>query len=382
MGRKLTQEEYEKIFNEKYGENYTLLSNYINNNTYIQIKHNKCGFDFPIKPYDMNKLKQCPCCSNKIVVKGINDMWTTHPHIAKLLKNPEDGYSHCYGTHEKLCFVCPICHKEYIKRPSETFDKHDKLKCSNCGDGFSYPEKFVSNLLAQLDVSYVYQLNKSYFEWIGEYRYDFYLPKHNCIIEVHGSQHYIGNANWRLSLEEIQLNDLSKLNLAKENSIDKYIIIDARYSDLEFLKENILNSELNSLFDLSIVDWKLCDKKGMSSSYVQVYTEWNNGCKDLDIIAAICGMSLITVYRYLEKANKNGLCDFNRKEYSENASNIGREKSAEKNRKKLRNKDKDIVYTSISEASKKTGISRTYLKTVCENPHYTAKGDHWEFVIE
>ena len=380
MGRKLTQEEFIKQFNAEYGENYTLISDYVNTTTNISIKHNKCGFVFPIKPYDMKKLKQCACCANKIIVQGINDMWTTHPHIAKFLKNPNDGNIYCYGTHSKLCFMCPNCKKEYIKRPSEAFDKNGKLICSNCGDGFSYPEKFISNLLTQLGVSYIYQLNKSHFVWIGSYRYDFYLPKYNCIIEVHGTQHYTDCDNWRQSLEDIQQNDLDKFNLAKENNIDKYIVINAKYSNSDFLKSNILSSELNSLFDLSLIDWESCDKKAMNSLYIQSYSEWNNGNKDLNNIAAICGISLITTYRYLEKANKNKLCDFNRKEYAKKISDIGREKSAQKNRKKIRNKDQDVIYSSVTEASEKTGISRAYLKTCCENPKYTAKGDHWEFV--
>src|SRR5690554_38831 len=36
---------------------------------------------------DRTKNKGCPYCSNKKVLKGFNDLWTTHSHIAKMLAN-------------------------------------------------------------------------------------------------------------------------------------------------------------------------------------------------------------------------------------------------------------------------------------------------------
>lgn len=32
--------------------------------------------------------KRCPVCAGKKVLVGYNDLWTTHPEIAKLLKDP------------------------------------------------------------------------------------------------------------------------------------------------------------------------------------------------------------------------------------------------------------------------------------------------------
>lgn len=32
--------------------------------------------------------KRCPVCAGKKVLIGYNDLWTTHPEVAKLLKDP------------------------------------------------------------------------------------------------------------------------------------------------------------------------------------------------------------------------------------------------------------------------------------------------------
>ena len=51
----------------------------------------------------------CGCCNGKVVVKGINDMWTTNPELAKLLVNPDDGYKYTSTSGKKVDWRCPIC---------------------------------------------------------------------------------------------------------------------------------------------------------------------------------------------------------------------------------------------------------------------------------
>ena len=145
MPKKKTQEEFATEFDEKYGNNYELLSEYVNSATHVKIKHIVCGYEFDIRPYDLAKLWSCPCCSNKVVVPGINDLWSTHPDIAKCLNNPMDGYSVCYGSHKKIEYKCPLCGKVDFRRTLDAFDKNGSLICSGCGDGFSYPEKYMIN---------------------------------------------------------------------------------------------------------------------------------------------------------------------------------------------------------------------------------------------
>lgn len=82
---------------------------------------------------------QCPYCTNKKVLKGFNDLWTTHPQVAKLLVNPDEGYKYTYGSVVQLDFKCPDCGA--IKNTSLSTVVNRGLTCLSCSDGFSYPEK-------------------------------------------------------------------------------------------------------------------------------------------------------------------------------------------------------------------------------------------------
>lgn len=48
----------------------------------------------------------CPYCSGNKLLKGFNDLWTTHPKIAQRLRDPEDGYRYQKGSRKKVQWVC------------------------------------------------------------------------------------------------------------------------------------------------------------------------------------------------------------------------------------------------------------------------------------
>lgn len=108
------------------------------------------------------------------VVKGKNDLWTTHPEIAKLLLNEDDGYTLSKESHKKADFKCPNCGVVIRNKHVKAVVKYG-LKCPNCSDGISYPEKFVSCLLDFLNVAYI---RDAAAHWSGDKRYDFYIEKY------------------------------------------------------------------------------------------------------------------------------------------------------------------------------------------------------------
>ena len=127
--------------------------------------------------------------------------------------------------------------------------------CPNCSDRVSYPEKFVINLFKQLGESI--ELQKR-FDWADLKRYDIYVPIHNMIIEVNGLLHYEPvylphtNKNYDKykELAKVQLNDKEKYELALENNIINYIVIDARESNMGYIKNSILtNSDLQNFYN-------------------------------------------------------------------------------------------------------------------------------------
>jgi hypothetical protein len=140
----------------------------------------------------------CPYCSEpaRKVLKGFNDLWTTHPQIAKLLKDEQRGYEISAGRNEKEDFICEHCSYESKLAVYQVVDKG--FSCPKCSDGVSYPEKFFLEFLNQLNIDFEFQRT---FDWSkniqhtdqklrGDKIYDFYIPLRNMIIETHGIQHF------------------------------------------------------------------------------------------------------------------------------------------------------------------------------------------------
>ena len=171
----------------------------------------------------------CPICSNHQVLKGYNDLWTTNPEIAGMLLNQDEGYLYTSGSKHKTDWNCLNC-GNIIKDKSINEVTKCGLSCNNCSDGISYPEKFMMSVLKQLNIEYKFQLTKTTFEWCGKYKYDFYLPNYNMIIETHGEQHYFNNGMFPVTVEEQKKIDKEKMSLAISNGVE-YKAIDCRHSN-------------------------------------------------------------------------------------------------------------------------------------------------------
>lgn len=65
-GFKDTDKFKQQVF-EKYGNEYTVLGNYINNKTKIMVRHEECGHEWEVIPKDLLKDRRCPKC---IISKG------------------------------------------------------------------------------------------------------------------------------------------------------------------------------------------------------------------------------------------------------------------------------------------------------------------------
>lgn len=253
----------------------------------------------------------CPICSGRRVLKGFNDLWTTHPNIATRLKHKEDGYKYSAGSNVKLSWVCPDCGHEKITTPNKM--SVQKCFCTVCGHDASYPEKFVSNLLDQFEVHFE---REKIFEWSDGKRYDFYLPMYNCIIETHGKQHYTSSDFSYLSgktyIEE-QYNDSDKLFYAKEyGKIAHYIVLDCRKSEIRWIKRSILESGLLEILQIipKTIDWDECHEFALSNLTKLICQMYENNisvnelCEEFNL----CHNSIITK---LKQGSQIGWCSYN-----------------------------------------------------------------------
>ncbi|WP_283695663.1 hypothetical protein [Clostridium perfringens] len=310
-----THEEFVQEVKEKYGDEYEVLGEYKNANTKILVRHNcnKCkNHEWEIKSDNLlNKNSVCPVCSNKKVVLGINTIWDTDRWMVNLGVSEEDAKRYCHNNCKKITVKCPNCGREKKIRINDMY-KRKSISCS-CGDGKSYPEKFITSVLEQLDLDFEIEYKPN---WIENKRYDFRLKNIDCIIETHGEQHYNGGfkSYGGRTLEEEQANDKIKREIALNNGIKHYIELDCRKSEMDYIKNSILNSELNDLFDLSNIDWTNCAEFANKNIVKEVCSYWNNKSKSTIKIGEKFNIHCGTVVNYLKRGTRLGWCDYNAKE--------------------------------------------------------------------
>lgn len=281
-----------------------------------------CGYIYQIvesslrKNIENNNYMLCSCCSNKVVVKGINDMWTTSPWQAQLLLNKNDGYQYMHSSiKEKLKWECPHCNNIIEKTPHDVYEAKG-LRCQNCSETMSYPNKFMYTLLKEMGVFFIAE---KYFDWSKNKKYDFYLPKFNLIIEMHGIQHYEQCGLHKFTtLEEIQLNDKLKNDLATMHDIENYVVVDCMKSDFSYIKQNILNSKLYNMLDFSNINWLRIFELIEPPLIFEVAKIWNEETHDVSLIKEKMNLHPKKICSMLKRAASIGICDYTPEESQAN----------------------------------------------------------------
>ena len=334
----------------------------------------KCGNIDKLSENEIINGIGCNVCSGKKVLKGINDLWTTHPYIAKLLKYPNNGYELSFGSGKSEIFICPNCKYEKSYTISNITNKH--FSCPRCSDGKSYPEKFAFNLLEQLDLDFIPEYNP---DWIKPRRYDFYFELNNkgYILEMDGRLgHGYKNSISGQTPEESKAIDDYKDMKAKENGIE-VIRIDCEKRN--YIKFNILNSILNSLFDLSKINWDTIESFALSSRVKEACDYWNNGIKNAKDIGVIMRISRTTSINYLKQGVELGWCDYNPKiAMIENSRVVGKNKGVAIIQLSLKG-DYINEFESAAEAERQLGIFHTCIGDCCNDKAKSAGEYVWMY---
>ena len=343
--KKLTQSEFEERIHDLLPD-IKVLGNYINKRTRIIVSCKNCGNIWEPIADSLLSGHGCSVCARDgkagkrkpIIIKGVNDLFTSMPNYAKHLKDKEDAFKYTCGSSKKILWICPSCHMDIEKKISQVYSQG--ILCPFCGDGFSYPNKFMYNFLKQLNIKFTREFR------IDNYYYDVLIDGTNIIIEMDGGFHFIDNNMTGESKEDICKRDVLKSNVAKNNGYN-LIRIDAQKSDVNYLKEQISSSEIISLLNISNklqeVDWESIAKLSEKSLFFDVIDLYNQGitsCEDI-IIHLPISIHNSTVYAYLKRGNELGLCSYIPKT----------------NKRKIRCIQENIYFNSIKQAQDYYGFS-------------------------
>ena len=226
------------------------------NRKYYTYKCLACGEINTTTEAILKEYKGCPYCAGRIVRKGINDITVTAPWMIPFFENEEEASKYTYGSMKEIFPYCPVCRKQVNKKISISHLYTGHRSGCTCDTYMSFPEQVMYNLLLQNDIKFIHRVTKKELSWAKNFEYDFYLPEYQIIIETHGLQHYDEHGFSNLggkTLQEQQEIDKEKQKLAENNNI-KYYIIDCRYSKLNYILNNIINSPLYNDLKLIIKD--------------------------------------------------------------------------------------------------------------------------------
>lgn len=281
---------------------------------YYKYHCNKCGNEDWMEECNLKNGYGCNACCSQKAVLGINTIWDKARWMVGLGVSEEDAKKYVPNSTKEIEVVCLFCGRKKIKKINYIYI--DKSIGCICGDSISYSEKFMYSLLEQLNIDFETQYSP---EWSQNKRYDFHLLDYNTIIETHGIQHYEESGRGR-SLKEEQENDRIKKELALNNGITNYIVIDCRNSEIVWIKEQILNSDLANIIDLSNIDWLKCEEFARGNLVKEVCDYWHEhreiNSEDITTttICKVFGLGESTVRRYLKRGNRLGWCNYNAKE--------------------------------------------------------------------
>ena len=250
--------------------------------------------------------KSCGCLkkhnNNKMTLIDIQKKYENDPHnITPISINEET---------DVITMLCNNCNHQFTVSRANAINQF--RNCPFCGDGISYPNKFLRNFILQLPIdNFKFEYEA---DWSQEKKYDAYFSYQGkqYVVEIDGQQHH--RDALYTTIEEQEENDALKNELAqKANFI--MIRIDAVISSSEYIIEQIQNSLFNDIFDLSQINWEECKLNAAKSTIIAMckYLNKHPECTSTDL-AKYFHIGTTTVARYLKYGEDLSLLNSNFKE--------------------------------------------------------------------
>lgn len=281
---------------------------FINSSKKMKVVCTKCGKEDEKSWAEVQQKDTCSyCCKNPTKVSFETSIAGKRPDLIKYFKNTKDAETVTVMSDKKLKLKCPDCGFEKEMTAGKLTER--RFACAKCGDGISIPEKFIGEVLDQLNAN---AKREKTFGWSKKFRYDFYLEKENIIIETHGGQHYNEKYSFtKITLSEQQKIDEEKKELALANGIDRYIELNCSSTDFKKLKEETIIS-FGELFDLSKVDWEKAKLATQNNIMKKICEHWelNKGKQTIEEMAKELDVSRSLMFKYRKLGNELGLCDY------------------------------------------------------------------------
>lgn len=194
--------------------------------------------EFSIRPADhINQKQGCKKCGHEVLSKKFRRPITEFIEKANKVHDYKYNYSEVtyINSTTKINIICPI-HGVFSQTPSGHLAGSG---CWSCGS--SKGEKFISKILKENNINFIREFRLPEILNV-KYRYDFWLPDHNLLIEFHGGQHYfpVEYFGGEESFKKTRERDIFKKILAKETRRNLVVFNYKQFRNPRYLKQLIL----------------------------------------------------------------------------------------------------------------------------------------------
>lgn len=214
MGRKKTDEEFKKEVYGLVGDEYTVLGKYIKAISKLLIKHNKCNYEYMVRPNDFLSGYRCPKCAKN----QKKDTEQFKAEIYNLTNNEYTLLSNYINAKTKVKLKHNTCGEIFFIDPTHFLrgQRCPNLKCKK--------ERANKVLIAKNSVNFNNYLTISE---KGEYfLLDDYIDQFTKVKILHkpcGNEYYITPKNFRRGVERCPICEKQKRLKEKDNDFKKYV---------------------------------------------------------------------------------------------------------------------------------------------------------------
>ena len=409
----LQEWDYQK--NERPPEDYTRASNEVVHWIWSKEKHH---YQSKISNRSIRK-DGCPVCSNKIIVPGINDLKTTHPHLAA-----EWDYERndsltpemvSYGHGKKVWWICPNGHPSYQATPNHRSNENSGCPKCYAGRQTSFAEQAVFFYVKQL---YPDAINRYKDIFDNGMELDIYIPSIQLGIEYDGEAWH---KDKHLEREEYKYNACIKhgirlLRLKEERvsehhryTADDFLHIEKMHTHRQLEQAiRLLLSKLDSASTFwtrknpsqvySLIDVNLArdehairkymtdlGKDSLAFKFPELAREWHPTKNAPLTPAHVKPMSDISVWWICPDCHNEYKATIGHRVSGTGCPLCSILKNAIKNSKAIEMVDPTTnttikTFRSLSEASRQTGINDSNISMVCKGQRKKAGGYSWRYL--
>ena len=338
---------------------------------WIKCQKHKYHGSYEITPSKFIRDGRCKYCSNNII-HYFDSLGFLYHDIAKMIVEDKrnnltymDTYKLAPYSTKKFYVKCLDCGEFSDKKIRLGQLTYSGYSCKSCSNTISLPNRFMRNLLKELNIDFIAEWCPSWGE--GKF-YDFYIPSLELIIEMDGGFH--NNDTKYYSAIETKFIDRRKDFLANKHKI-KVIRIECSYkgSDIYKNEKDVINNTYNKLYDVFNLNYDLLETimdLSRDKDKIRCWELYNKGM-NFKYLREYFGVDQTTIRNWCKLGSKLGKCDYTKKEY------IKTRKEKGNNGKYIICLNNKKIFKSLSEASRFYNISINSISRSCNSKKYSPK---------